>query len=37
MEGWKLWNRVPEEGRWQFTKWHYLVPPGWQAYVDRPL
>jgi hypothetical protein len=37
MEGWKLWNRVPPGGTWSYTKWHYLVPPGWGDYVDRPL
>ena len=37
MEGWKMWNRVPEGGTWTYSKWHYLVPPGWQEFVDRPL
>jgi hypothetical protein len=37
MEGWKLWNRVLEGGSWSYTKWHYLVPSGCQAYAQRPL
>ncbi len=36
MEGWKNWSRTGA-GPFQFTRWHYLVPPGWRAYVDRPL
>jgi Sulfotransferase family len=35
MEGWKNWSRTGE--RWHFTRWHYLVPPGWQAYRDKTL
>lgn len=29
MEGWKNWSKTGAEG-WHYTKWHYLVPPGWQ-------
>ena len=32
-----MWNRVPEGGTWTYSKWHYLVPPGWQEFLDRPL
>jgi hypothetical protein len=37
MEGWKMWNRVPEGDTWTYSKWHYLAPPGWQDFVHRPL
>lgn len=37
MEGWKRWNNAPEGEPFRFRKWHYLVPPGWQEYVDEPL
>jgi len=37
MEGWKRWNDTPESEPFRFKKWHYLVPPGWQEYVDEPL
>ena len=38
MEGWKLWSRPTiGDGPWRYTRWHYLAPPGWQAWRDRPL
>lgn len=38
MEGWKNWTRKKHgDGPWQFSRWHYLVPPGWQDYRTRPL
>jgi hypothetical protein len=30
MEGWKNWSGTGT-GEWRFTRWHYLVPPGWQS------
>lgn len=36
MEGWKYWSRTGT-GPWRFGNWHYLVPPGWQGYTERPL
>lgn len=38
MEGWKNWS-APRTGpeRWFYTRWHYLIPPDWRAYIDRPL
>jgi hypothetical protein len=36
MEGWKNWSGIGS-GPFTFTRWHYLVPPGWQAYRERPL
>jgi hypothetical protein len=35
MEGWKNWSKTGSN--WHYTKWHYLVPPGWQRYRDRTL
>lgn len=37
MEGWKNWSGTPPGQAWRFTKWHYLVPPGWRDWADRPL
>lgn len=37
MEGWKNWSGTPEGKPWEFTKWHYLVPPGWREWIHRPL
>jgi hypothetical protein len=36
MEGWKFWSRT-ECGEWHYTKWHYLVPPGWNEWTGRTL
>ena len=36
MEGWKNWSRAGG-GPWQFSRWHYLVPPGWQEYRGKRL
>lgn len=36
MEGWKNWSGTGT-GAWTYTRWHYLVPPGWQAWRHRPL
>lgn len=36
MEGWKFWSGATD-GEWTFTKWHYLAPPGWKSYTDKPL
>lgn len=35
MEGWKHWTGL--DGPWEYRDWHYLKPPGWPEYVDRPL
>ena len=35
MEGWKNWSKTGDN--WHYTRWHYLVPPGWQDYRDRRL
>jgi len=37
MEGWRNWSGTPEGEDWRYTKWHYLVPPCWQAWTERPL
>ena len=39
MEGWKIWTGVDEDEDWRFTEWreHYVRPPGWQRWTDRPL
>lgn len=37
MEGWKNWSHLSRSDPWHFTKWHYLVPPGWREWVGRPL
>ena len=37
MEGWKLWNRASEGEPFAYKKWHYLTPPGWRQYADKPL
>jgi hypothetical protein len=37
MEGWKNWSRARTGPAWHYTKWHYLVPDGWQAYTNKPL
>ncbi|MGI9038886.1 MAG: sulfotransferase family protein [Gemmatimonadota bacterium] len=37
MEGWKNWSETEDESAWRYTKWHYLVPPGWQEWTGRPL
>jgi hypothetical protein len=36
MEGWKNWSKTGS-GPWVYGEWHYLVPPGWQAWTDRSL
>jgi hypothetical protein len=36
MEGWKIWSGTGS-GEWTFTKWHYLVPPGWREWTGRRL
>jgi hypothetical protein len=36
MEGWKRWSGT-DRTTWSFTKWHYLVPPGWQSWVGKRL
>lgn len=36
MEGWKRWSGC-RSGPWQYSGWHYLVPPGWRNWVDRTL
>lgn len=36
MEGWKNWSGNGS-GPWTFTRWHYVVPPGWRAWTGRPL
>jgi hypothetical protein len=36
MEGWKHWSGTGA-GAWKYGKWHYLVPPGWQAWTAEPL
>lgn len=34
MEGWTNWTaRSP----WSYSRWHYLAPPGWQAYRHSAL
>ena len=35
MEGWKNWSRSGDH--WHYTRWHYLVPPGWRDYTTRNL
>lgn len=39
MEGWKNWSRKRGDpgAEWRFTRWHYLVPPGWRDWTGRPL
>lgn len=37
MEGWKLWSGFEVEGRWHYTDWHYIVPPGWRQWTSRRL
>lgn len=37
MEGWKNWSRTPKGEPWKYTDWHYIRPPGWQEWRDRPL
>jgi hypothetical protein len=37
MEGWKNWSRTPEGEEWKFGNWHYIAPPGWQNWRDKPL
>lgn len=37
MEGWKRWNNAPAGEPFEYRKWHYLTPPGWREYVDKPL
>ena len=36
MEGWKHWSNTGR-GTWVYGEWHYLVPPGWQAWTGRSL
>jgi hypothetical protein len=36
MEGWKRWSGTGH-GEWSYGKWHYLAPPGWREWTDRPL
>lgn len=35
MEGWKHWTDL--DGGWEYVDWHYLRPPGWQAYQSEAL
>lgn len=35
MEGWKNWSRSGDD--WHYTRWHYLVPPGWRDHTTRAL
>lgn len=37
MEGWKNWSGTEGREAWRYSKWHYLVPPGWQEWTGRPL
>lgn len=37
MEGWKNWSGTREGEDWKFTKWHYVVPPGWHEWTGRRL
>jgi hypothetical protein len=37
MEGWKNWSGTADGEDWRYTKWHYLVPPGWRSWTGRPL
>jgi len=38
MEGWKNWSRPRTgDGPWHYSRWHYLLPPGWQDWKDRAL
>ncbi len=39
LEGWRsnrflAYQNLP---RWAYKEWHFLLPPGWEALVDRPL
>lgn len=36
MEGWKNWSKTGRN-EWHYGRWHYLVPPGWQEQVRKPL
>jgi hypothetical protein len=36
MEGWKNWSQIDSK-EWHLTKWHYIVPPGWQDWRNRSL
>ena len=36
MEGWKRWSQC-EDKEWRYNRWHYLVPPEWQAWRDKRL
>jgi hypothetical protein len=36
MEGWKNWSNTGSKP-WTYTKWHYLVPPGWQDWKGKSL
>lgn len=36
MEGWKNWSKTAGDD-WHFTRWHYLVPPGWQRFREKSL
>lgn len=36
MEGWKRWSRTADKS-WEYTGWHYLVPPGWRQLARRGL
>jgi hypothetical protein len=36
MQGWKRWSHTGS-GVWEFSKWHYLAPPGWGEWTHRPL
>lgn len=37
MEGWKNWSRPRTGPVWRYTRWHYLVPDGWQTMVNQRL
>jgi hypothetical protein len=39
LEGWRS-NRFlayQDLPRWPYKEWHFLLPPGWEALVDKPL
>ena len=37
MEGWKNWSKVEDSKSWSYTKWHYLLPPGWSQMKGKTL
>lgn len=36
MEGWKNWSHCTNR-KWQYTKWHYLVPEKWKDWKHKTL